>query len=159
MPDEHKSFQLGSCLTPGRIIDLASATKADALRELVDVLRDAPEVTDPEGFYQAIIDREKIMSTGLGIGIALPHVKIPSITNFVTALGRKRDGLDFDSLDGKPAKIVIMIGASEKQHRDFLKVIARISHLLRQEKVREEILAAEGPEAILDVIRQHEQAV
>ena len=159
MPDEGKLFRLGSYLNPSRIIDLVSTTKPDALRELVDVLKDAPEVTDPEGFYEAIMDRENIMSTGLGIGIALPHVKIASVTNFVTAFGRKRDGLDFDSLDGKPTKIVIMIGASEKQHRDFLRVIARISHLLRQEKIREEILAADGPEAILEVIQKHEQAL
>ena len=159
MPDAAKYFQLSSHLHPDRIIDLESETKPEALRELVDILRDAAEITDPEKFYRAIMDRENILSTGLGIGIALPHVKIPSVTDFVVALGRKRDGLNFDSLDGKPAKIVIMIGASEKQHRDFLKVIARVSQLFRQESVRNEVLAAKDPEEIMNVIRNHEKAL
>lgn len=157
MPDSAKPFRLGSYLTAGRIIDLVSETKPEALREIVDILRDAPEITDPEDFYQAIMEREKIMSTGLGIGLALPHVKIPSVTNFVAALGRKREGLDFDSLDGKPAKIIIMIGAAQRQHKEFLRVIAQVSRIFRQETVREEVLAADGPEDILKIIQSYEK--
>ena len=97
------------------IIDLRATTKEEALRELVDVLAARPEVTDADDFLGAIFAREKIISTGIGIGLAMPHVKTPSVTDFVVAIGRSRAGIDFDSLDEKPVYIVAMIGASADQ--------------------------------------------
>jgi len=156
LPTSPQSFRLGTHLRADRILDLKSTSKEEALREMVDVLRDAPEVTDLEDFYKAILQREKTMSTGLGIGLALPHVKIPSVRDFVVVLGRKREGIEFESLDKKPAYIIILVGASQKQHKEFLLVIARIAQLFRDENVRDEILNAESREEILEIIQKHE---
>ncbi|MGB9692827.1 MAG: PTS sugar transporter subunit IIA, partial [Candidatus Sumerlaeaceae bacterium] len=81
-----------------RIVDLKATTKEEALRELVDVLATSPLVTDKEELLKAIFEREKVISTGVGIEVALPHVKIPSVKDFVIAIGRSHKGIDFDSL-------------------------------------------------------------
>ncbi len=156
MPESPQSFRLGTHLRPDRIIELKGASKEEVLREMVEVLQDAPEVTDIEDFYRAILEREKTMSTGLGIGLALPHVKIPSVTDFVVVLGRKKEGIEFESLDKQPAKIIVLVGASQKQHKEFLLVIARIAQLFRDENVREEVLHADGPQDILGIIQRYE---
>lgn len=145
--------KLSEMITKDRIVDLKSKTKQDALKELVDVIATAPDVTDKNDFYISIMKREKIMSTGIGIGLAVPHVKIDSVKDFVMAIGRKKDGIDFDSLDGKPVFLVIMIGANTEQRDDYLKVLAKISLLLKSPEFREKMINAAGADEIIELLR------
>jgi mannitol/fructose-specific phosphotransferase system IIA component (Ntr-type) len=146
-------LKLSSLITPDRIIDLKATSKNDALKELFRVIERAPEITDNRKFEDSIIERENILTTGIGLEIAVPHVKIPSVRNFVMALGRNPAGIDFDSLDGKPVKIVIMIGSSDRQRDEFLKVLARVVLLFKQEAFRRKILRAEAPEEVHNLIK------
>jgi len=139
-------------LSTDRIIDLEGTTKEEILKEMIEVMSKAPEVTDQQAFLEAILEREKIMSTGIGIGIAVPHVKIPAVTDFVIALGRTPKGVDFDSLDGKPVHLVIMIGASDKQKDQFLRVLAKVSLLFKEESFRKAVLNASGAEEIMELL-------
>lgn len=149
--------KLYEMLTKDRVVDLKGKNKQDVLQELVDVIATAPEVTDKNDFYISIMKREKIMSTGIGIGLAVPHVKIDSVKDFVMAVGRKKDGIDFDSLDGKSVHLVIMIGANTEQRDDYLKVLAKISVLLKNSEFREKIINAKGSEEIIELFRAGEK--
>lgn len=146
--------KLSEMITRDRIVDLKGKTKQDVLKELVDIIATAPEVTDKNDFYISIMKREKIMSTGIGIGLAVPHVKIDSVKDFVMAIGRKREGIDFDSLDGKPVYLVIMIGANTEQRDDYLKVLAKISLLLKNPEFREKMINALNPDEIIELLKE-----
>lgn len=134
-----------------RIVDLKATTKDEALRELVDVLATSPNITDKEDFLHAIFEREKVISTGVGIEVALPHVKIPSVKDFVIAIGRSHKGIDFDSLDEKPVYIVVMIGASDKQIGEFLKVLAQLVLKLKNHNFRKAVMFANSKKRIRDL--------
>jgi mannitol/fructose-specific phosphotransferase system IIA component (Ntr-type) len=127
-------------IASAEIIDLKGRTKDEVLRELVAVLSTRPEISDPDDFLKRILERERVISTGIGIGLAMPHVKIASVTDFVLAIGRSSHGIDFDSLDGHPVHIVAMIGASEKQSGEFLKVLAKLVLKLKDKMLRQKIL-------------------
>ncbi len=148
---------LSKMLAPERIIDLISSKKEAALKELVHVIGTAPEVADRKEFYREIIEREKIMSTGIGIGLAVPHVKTNSVSNFVMAIGRKPEGIQFDSLDGQPVQLIVMIGASAKQKDDFLKVLAQVVLLFKNTRFRKKIMDVKKSEQVLELIMEHEK--
>lgn len=143
-------------VTIDRIRDLTATTKEDALAELCALASTAREVTDPKAFLRAIHARETAMSTGIGMGVAIPHAKIPSITGLVMAIGRSKQGIDFDSLDDLPAHIIILMGASDHQNSDFLKLIGKIGALFNQTGLTERFLQAETPEEIFTLLTEME---
>jgi mannitol/fructose-specific phosphotransferase system IIA component (Ntr-type) len=149
---------LAPLLSPDRIVDLEATAKRSALDELVGVIAEAPQITDRDDFLKAIVAREEIMSTGIGLGVALPHAKIASVTDYVLAMGRCRNGIEFDSLDGEPVRLIILIGASERQFKDFVRLLARVTLLVRNPARRQAILDAEGPEEILQILRDYDAA-
>jgi fructose-specific phosphotransferase system IIA component len=134
-----------------RIVDLKATSKEEALRELVDVLATSPSVTDKEELLHAIIEREKVISTGVGIEVALPHVKIPVVKDFVIAIGRSHKGIDFDSLDEKPVYIIVMIGANDKQASEYLKVLAQLVLKLKNRSFRKAVMFAKTPKRIREL--------
>ena len=144
---------LAEMLTPERVVDLKASNKEDALRELVGVIGTAPEVTKADAVLKAVLDREKIMSTGMGIGIAVPHVKIASVTDFVMAIGRHKSGLEFDSLDKKPVYLIIMIAAAEAQKDDFLKVLSKVATTFREDAFRNQVMSAKSSAEVVDLLR------
>ena len=149
---KHPVMRLSNLITPDRIIDLKASTKNDALKELFRIIEKAPEITDRKKFETSIIERENILTTGIGFELAVPHVKIPSVSNFVMALGRNPAGIAFDSLDGRPVKIVVMIGSSDKQRDEFLKVLAAVVLLFKDEAFRRKVLKAKTPEEIIALL-------
>lgn len=124
--------------------------------ELCSLASTAPEVSDPEAFLKAIRARETAMSTGIGMGVAIPHAKIPSVTDFVMVVGISRAGIEFDSLDGLPAHIIILMGASDSQNMEFLKLIGKIGSLFNQEGFSERFFAANAPDEIFRLLTEME---
>lgn len=139
------------------VIDLKARTKDDAIRELVDVLSSRPEITDPDEFLSSLLDREKIISTGIGIGLAMPHVKIASVKDFVLAVGRSPGGIDFEALDDEPVHIVAMIGANEAQSGDFLKVLARLVLKLKDKSIRRKVLLAPNAAEVKQILLKEDE--
>jgi fructose-specific phosphotransferase system IIA component len=131
-----------------RIIDLKGETKSAVLNELIDVMATSPMVSDAEDLRRRLLERESTHSTGIGMGVALPHAKISSVKDFVIAIGRTTAGVDFDALDGKPVYIVVMISCHESQSGEFLKVMARFVKALKDKEFRRTILLAKSPEEI-----------
>ena len=136
--------RLSQLIVPERVCDLSSEDKIGALTELVDLLANSPHVADKEAVLTAVLERERVISTGIGIGIAVPHVKIPQIKDFVIAVGRSEAGIEFQSLDDDKVHLVIMIGANDRQSGDYLKILAEIIKRCKDKENRDAILKAKN---------------
>jgi len=148
-------FRLADLIATDRIVELKGTTKDDVLKELVEVLARASEVQDKEAFYHAILERESILSTGIGLGIAVPHAKISSVKTLVAALGKTKKGINYGALDDQPVHIVVMIGANDAQQADYIRALARVTLLLKNEKIRQAIIAAETTEKVFDILKEY----
>ena len=118
--------------------------------ELVDAMAQAPEVGDKEQLQLAVLEREEVMSTAIGVDVAVPHVKLSSVSGFVLAVGISKDGVDFDSTDGKPIRIVVMITGPADQHESYLKILSDVALLLRNEEVRAKIINAQTADEVIE---------
>lgn len=142
-------------MAPERVIlDLKGNTKKDVLTELAHAQATSGVVDDVDALTHAILEREDIMSTGIGLSIAIPHAKISQVKDFVLAIGRKTDGIDYDSLDGVPVKIIIMIAAPEGEQNKYLRILAKVTHVLRDDGARAKILAASSPDEIIRLFEE-----
>jgi fructose-specific phosphotransferase system IIA component len=143
-------MDIRSMMTPERIVmRLKGNSKRDVLVELADAAATSGQVSDVAALRNAILEREAIMSTGIGLSIAIPHAKIREVSQFVLAVGRKPEGIDYDSLDGVPVKIIIMIAAPEGEQNKYLRILAKVTQVLRDDGARAKILAAETPDEII----------
>lgn len=142
-------------LRPERVImNLKATTKRDALVEIVEDLGKTSGVTDVEALKKAILDREEIMSTGVGLTIAVPHAKLPSVKAFTLGLARSARGIDYDSLDGQPVRIIVTIAAPDNDQNTYLRVLAAVMSVLRMEEKRKAILAAATPQDVVAVFKE-----
>jgi len=135
--------QLSRVLAPERVLVLHTTTKAEALRALADCLATAPEVGDREALCEGIFYREQLMSTGIGMGIAVPHVRLASVSGPVIAAGICRTPIaDYESLDGVPVRLIFMIAAGKFQHVEHLRLLSSLSLRFKSEKLRDALIAA-----------------
>jgi nitrogen PTS system EIIA component len=136
--------------------DLAARSKTDVLLELATaVSRQHPEL-DRERLVQALEDRERLNSTALGDGVAIPHGKLSGIKRVFAAFARSRPGVDFHSLDGEPTHLFFLLVAPEDSAGAHLKALARISRLLKDESFRTRLMQAPDAAALYDTIRQED---
>jgi len=135
-------------LAPERVIDLEQVSKDDVLERLVELTISSDRVSNAAAFRRSIFEREKLLSTGVGNGVGIPHVKIPQVTDFVMSVGRSARGIDYGAQDGKPVHLVIMIGANDSQSNAFLTVLARLMMRLKNQSFRDSLLESESPQAV-----------
>jgi len=138
--------RLADFLSRERVLLLQTTVKKDALNALIDAV--ARHVSDPEALRKAIFERERILSTGIGLGIAVPHAKITGLRQFVLAVGVSQQGIDYDSLDKKPVHIIVMIAGPEGAQQQYLQILARTTLLLKNAANRKAILAAKTEDDI-----------
>ena len=132
---------------------LVGRSKADVIEELAGVLaRDHGEI-DRQRLIQALEDRERLNSTALGDGVAIPHGKLPGLKRVLAAFGRSRAGVDFQSLDGKPTHLFFLLVAPEDSAGAHLKALARISRLLKDEGFRARLMEASSAHDLFETIR------
>lgn len=147
-------MDIHTMFAPGRVIlNLESSSKRDALVEIVKNLGTSDAVTDVEALKNAILEREEIMSTGVGLTIAVPHAKLASVKAFTLGLARSTKGIDYDSLDGQPVRIIVTIAAPYNDQNTYLRVLAAVMHVLRNEDRRKAILNAASPEEVINVFK------
>jgi len=151
-----KTIEIYKFMDPSRVIDIQSNTKDDALRELADVICKTEIIIDKKLFIRKIFEREKLMSTGIGYGIAVPHIRDTSIKDFVIAFGRKKSGLEYDSIDNKPVKIIFMIGASDKQDKDYIRILSKLVLRLKNKNFVRQLLNARSADEIYGLIKKQE---
>ena len=140
------------------IIDrLKSKDKNGVLKELAEVLVENGKVKDLKKVVETLQERERLGSTGIGDGVAIPHGKVKGFTRIVAAFGRSLDGIDFDSIDGKPVHLFFLLLAPEKSAGDHLKALARIARLMNDKSFRDELMAAKDGEEIYNIIAKEEE--
>jgi len=148
-------MNLKSVLTPDTIsLKLKGSTKEQIINELLDILVTAGKITDREAAYNAVMDREQKMSTGMKHGIAIPHGKSATIRDLVAAIGISEKPVDFDSLDHEPCRIFIMTLSPVEKTGPHLQFLAEISLLFKSAEKRQEILNSGSPEAILKILAE-----
>ncbi|MBN1807520.1 MAG: PTS sugar transporter subunit IIA [Planctomycetes bacterium] len=138
------------------IAEMQSSTKDEAIRELARLLDGNDRVLDFDRYVKDVFDREKEGSTGIGRGAAIPHARTDALRNFVVAVGRSKKGVDFDAIDGKPVKVVILMGTPKEKVRSYLVFLAHVSHLIKKQGFLESILAAADAKTIVELFREQE---
>lgn len=136
-----------------RICFYENLTKNEILSALCKL--SAKKITDPKEFEKTIFEREKIISTGLGMSTAFPHVKIPCVPDFFISIGIVRQGVNWDSFDGRPVKIVFMIGGPDGQQYHYLGILSKLSLIVKNETTRNRLITAKSSEDVLDIIRKY----
>jgi fructose-specific phosphotransferase system IIA component len=132
--------------------ELKSQTKDEAIRELVDLAANSKLVKDPQQLLQDILERERLVTTGVGYGVAFPHAKSKAIRGIIIAFSRSKKGVDFDSMDKKPVQLFFLIAAPEDAIGAHLNVMARLSYLMKSEKNREKLMKTKSPKELLEVL-------
>ena len=138
-------------------LELEARRKNDALQELVELLHRAEKIQDQEAALAGLIEREKLTSTGIGRGIAIPHLLTEEAGQTVMAFGRKRDGLRFDSVDNQPVTLIFLIVGPKHQEYAHLRLLSRLSRLLHKDSFRQALLDAGTPNEILAIVRREEE--
>lgn len=132
---------------------LQEKTKTEALHEMIESLTSAGHVTDPEELQREIFYREQLMSTGIGMGIAVPHVRYKGVTEPVAALGISHGGIeDYESIDNEPVFLVVMIIVGENQHKQHIRLLSQIMEKLKDNDRRTALFAAQTGEEIYNLM-------
>lgn len=145
-PHSGTLVQVQNILSPDRIVLLNHLTRHDALVALSESLGTAPQIKNRNELTVEILKREELMSTAIGRGIAIPHVRLSSVTDLVMAVGLcKNDIIDFQTIDDVPVRLLFMIAAAYNQHAYYLQTLSFFSTKLKNSSLREGLLAAETP--------------
>ena len=155
MPSEP---ELTNVLVPQRVLILRSTTKTDALRALADCLATAPQIQDRDALIQGIFYREELMSTGIGMGIAVPHVRLASVSGPVMSAGVCRNPIaDYESLDEVPVRLIFMFAAGQHQHAEYLRLLSSLSLKLKCEALRNSLITAPDAMTFYRILTQQEK--
>lgn len=148
---------LSNLLTPQRIrVPMAATDKSGALRELVELVANGSGAS-PEELLRAVLDREALLSTGIGHGIALPHGKSPLVNELRVSAGVAANPIPYESLDGGPARLFFLLVGPESEAGPHVKALGRISRLVRNDELRERLLAAPDAEEFYRLLRDAER--
>lgn len=139
------------------IEELTSRDKKGVLEELVSVLVKHGRLKDTEKSVQVLLERERLGSTGIGDGIAIPHGKLSQINNIICSFGRTRTGIDFQSIDEKPTYLFFLLLAPEDSASEHLQALARLSRLLKDEQLRKRLLKANTKKDIYRIIAEEDE--
>lgn len=133
-------------------VGLRGQTKNEIIEELLDLICTTGKVSDRATALQALMARERKMSTGMDHGVAIPHGKTETVDELVVALGTHPTGVEFEALDGEPSRIFVMTLSPKDRSGPHIQFLAEVSRILRSEAVREMILAAKNPEELLRIV-------
>ncbi|MDH3257848.1 MAG: PTS sugar transporter subunit IIA [Deltaproteobacteria bacterium] len=151
-------MKLFDLLFPETIIEeLKAGTKEEVIKELASVVAVSCEEIAPMELSRILLERESLGSTGIGEGVAIPHGKYPGIKFLTGALGRSTKGVDFQSMDGKPAHLFFLLVAPENSAGLHLKALARISRLLKTERFRKKIMEAGSHVEMIEILREEDE--
>ncbi len=140
-------------LTPERVVFLDADSLPEVIRHLVPVIAAVPGMPEAEELETAFLQREEMMSTGIGMGIGVPHVRMHGIETLTMAIGIHQTGIaDYPSIDNEPVRIVAMIAAGASQHGDYIKMLASVVSALKTEKARSAILQSATADEVYAIL-------
>ena len=150
-------MRLTDILSENRIkIPLANTEKEKIIEEMVGVIADSVKLENKAEILKAVLDREAVMSTGVGDEVAIPHGKTESLNEIIAALGITKDPIDFNSLDDKPVRLVWLLIGPQDKTGPHLKALSRISRLMHKKEFRERLIQTKTPKDAIEVIDSEE---
>lgn len=138
------------------LLDLPATGRSEAFAAIVSRLAESGRVEDAEEFLASLEQREAQGSTAIGRGMAIPHARCKRLKRIVVAMARLRAGIDFAAEDGEPVELIFLLGTPEDQAGEYLKVLGRLSKLLKQNGLRQQLLRATSPQAVLETLEKAE---
>lgn len=153
-------MELSLVLTPNLIIyPFEANSKEEVISLLVDRLLDEGKISDPDSAKKAVIEREKLMSTGVGRGVALPHGKYAENEEVLVSAGISPEGIDFDAVDGQPVHIFVLLLTPDRFPSKHLTLLSKFSRILNITQCRKELLEAYSPEEIARILYNYDAIV
>jgi PTS system nitrogen regulatory IIA component len=139
-------------LDPRLVVFLEAEKRDEVLLELVTVLDNTAKLKNAELFYNAILEREKIVSTGIGLAVAIPHAKLEGYDDFFIAIGiQRKKGVEWNALDGTPVRLVFMIGGPDNKQTEYLKILSHLTMAIKNEERRKKLMKACSPEDVIEL--------
>ncbi len=152
------SVKIQNIISPDRILFLNYPSKRDALIALAENLASAPQIKNKQELVSEILRREDLMSTAIGKGIAIPHVRLNSVTDLVVSIGISRcDIADFQTLDDMPVRLLFMIAAAYNQHAYYLQTLSFFSARLKVVELRDSLLGCKTAQEAYDLLIRQDQ--
>lgn len=144
-------MKLGDIICKDSVCFLKTDNVESTIKELVGKAWEKKWIKNRESFEKAVLEREKLVSTGIGFGISMPHAKLSDIDDFFIVVGINKDGLDWDAIDRKPVRVVFLIGGPEEQQTKYLKIISKLILLIKKAERREELFNAGTENEVIDI--------
>jgi PTS system nitrogen regulatory IIA component len=145
-----ETVSISSYLDERLVAFLDAQTRDEALKKLVDLLDAEGKLINNLTFYHAILGREKVVSTGVGMGVAIPHAKLAGYPHFFIAIGiQAKQGIEWNALDGSPVRLIFMIGGPENRQTEYLKILSRLTMAIKDEERRKKLLKATTPSEVI----------
>jgi nitrogen PTS system EIIA component len=138
------------------IASLKASSKAEVLDELVGPIAQAHPQIDRQGLVQSLVDRESLGSTGIGGGVAIPHGKFEGLETLTASFGRSAAGIDFNSMDNKPAHLFFLLVAPKNSAADHLRALARISRLVKDPLLKNSLQHADSRDEIFRLLEEYD---
>lgn len=135
------------------VVPLQAKTKRDAIDQLVDSMVTAGRITDADAVKKAVWDRELQRSTGIGEGLAIPHGKTSAAPKLILAVGRLAEPIDYDSIDRKPVRLVVLLVSPPEKTSEHIQALGRISRLMTSADFRERVYSAPSPSELVELFR------
>ena len=139
------------------LADIQGTDKPSVLQELSSMLVKPCEVGLPEELLRVLLEREKLESTGIGEGVAIPHGRLKKLKTFFIAFGRSVKGVDFDSIDGKPSHVFFLVMAPENSAVNNLKLLGRIVTLLKDASFKRRLMEARSQKELFEFISEEDE--
>ncbi len=151
-------MQLTDILKPECVVvPLKAIEKYQAISAMIDVLAEQGCISDYKAVFKAVTERESVRSTGVGQGFAIPHGKTRTVNNLVMAIGRLAEPIDFESIDGQPVTIIVLLISPAEQTGPHIQALARISRMMTDKQFRDSLWSSQTPEEFYGHIASHEQ--
>lgn len=147
--------KIAQYLDPGLVVFLDAKTRDEVLYALVDLAFAKGKIQDKQAFYDALIEREKIVSTGIGMAVAIPHAKLPSYDDFFIAIAILKHGVEWKAMDGSPVRLVCMIGGPDDKQTEYLQILSGITLAIKDEEQRKQLLTLNSPKAIIELFKDY----
>ena len=152
-------MKIGDILTEDMVVtELEGSSKNDIIDAMIELVSKSPKVLVKEKVREAIFEREKIMSTGVGNGFAIPHGKTDAVSDIVAAFAVTSEPIDYQSLDEKPVRLVFLLVGKDNMVGPHIKLLSRISRLMNKEEFRNRLIELKTPHEILESFRKEEAA-
>ena len=154
-------MQLFELLNPDLIfLDVPGKTRDEVLKNIVEAIsKKSTVIQNPEAFYREVLERERLGSTGIGEGVAIPHARTDAVKALVLTFARTRGPINFGAEDKQPVRLIFLLAVPVRGLKSYLMTLARISRVVRKESVRQRLLNAATPEEVIQIIRETETEV